>query len=236
MTSPEPLTDAELDKMNEVLQRFGDQRSMSLEQLDGFLAALVCGPAEIPQRECFRTIWGDEIINEDTFAAQPLLRDFIVLVTRHRDVIAHTLKSDDIHMPLLLEGANGAFRGNNWAKGFLRGTEFYKADWAALLGDEENGGSLVAILALAHEDHPDPEMRPYQGPINEELREKLIIGAAAGVTQIFQYFEAQRLLPSLLIDDSATYRRIAPKMGRNERCPCGSGKKFKHCCGDLTLH
>jgi SEC-C motif-containing protein len=23
----------------------------------------------------------------------------------------------------------------------------------------------------------------------------------------------------------------APKVGRNEPCPCGSGKKFKHCCG-----
>jgi|ERR1017187_2141874 hypothetical protein len=22
-----------------------------------------------------------------------------------------------------------------------------------------------------------------------------------------------------------------PKVGRNDKCPCGSGKKFKHCCG-----
>jgi hypothetical protein len=26
-------------------------------------------------------------------------------------------------------------------------------------------------------------------------------------------------------------RRTAPKVGRNEPCPCGSGKKFKKCCG-----
>ncbi len=25
--------------------------------------------------------------------------------------------------------------------------------------------------------------------------------------------------------------RVGPKVGRNEPCPCGSGKKFKHCCG-----
>ena len=24
--------------------------------------------------------------------------------------------------------------------------------------------------------------------------------------------------------------RIPPRVGRNEPCPCGSGKKFKHCC------
>lgn len=24
------------------------------------------------------------------------------------------------------------------------------------------------------------------------------------------------------------------KIGRNEKCPCGSGKKYKRCCGDLS--
>jgi SEC-C motif-containing protein len=27
-----------------------------------------------------------------------------------------------------------------------------------------------------------------------------------------------------------TYRRPEPKIGRNDPCPCGSGKKYKHCC------
>ncbi|MBZ5523967.1 MAG: SEC-C domain-containing protein [Acidobacteriia bacterium] len=25
-------------------------------------------------------------------------------------------------------------------------------------------------------------------------------------------------------------------MGRNERCPCGSRKKHKHCCGGVKVH
>ena len=28
-----------------------------------------------------------------------------------------------------------------------------------------------------------------------------------------------------------TVRREGPKVGRNDPCPCGSGKKYKHCCG-----
>jgi hypothetical protein len=28
-----------------------------------------------------------------------------------------------------------------------------------------------------------------------------------------------------------TYTREAPKVGRNDPCPCGSGKKYKKCCG-----
>ncbi|MBR2736012.1 MAG: preprotein translocase subunit SecA [Firmicutes bacterium] len=27
------------------------------------------------------------------------------------------------------------------------------------------------------------------------------------------------------------YKRVAPKVGRNDPCPCGSGKKYKNCCG-----
>jgi tetratricopeptide (TPR) repeat protein len=27
------------------------------------------------------------------------------------------------------------------------------------------------------------------------------------------------------------FRRAQPKVGRNDPCPCGSGKKYKHCCG-----
>jgi SEC-C motif-containing protein len=31
-----------------------------------------------------------------------------------------------------------------------------------------------------------------------------------------------------------TVIRTSPKVGRNDPCPCGSGKKYKHCCGRYT--
>ncbi|PYJ11682.1 MAG: hypothetical protein DMF06_01870, partial [Verrucomicrobia bacterium] len=34
--------------------------------------------------------------------------------------------------------------------------------------------------------------------------------------------------------DLAPVRRDTPKVGRNEPCPCGSGKKFKNCCGRVA--
>jgi hypothetical protein len=37
-----------------------------------------------------------------------------------------------------------------------------------------------------------------------------------------------RLFPGGRVE---TYRREEPKVGRNDPCPCGSGKKFKKCCG-----
>ena len=32
-------------------------------------------------------------------------------------------------------------------------------------------------------------------------------------------------------DVDRTVRRDTPKVGRNDPCPCGSGKKYKNCCG-----
>jgi preprotein translocase subunit SecA len=32
-------------------------------------------------------------------------------------------------------------------------------------------------------------------------------------------------------DTNVTIKRQGPKVGRNDPCPCGSGKKYKHCCG-----
>jgi preprotein translocase subunit SecA len=34
--------------------------------------------------------------------------------------------------------------------------------------------------------------------------------------------------------DLAPVRREMPKVGRNEPCPCGSGKKYKNCCGRIA--
>jgi uncharacterized protein YecA (UPF0149 family) len=33
------------------------------------------------------------------------------------------------------------------------------------------------------------------------------------------------------VSEVATVRRKGKKVGRNDPCPCGSGKKYKKCCG-----
>jgi len=231
-----PLSEEELERLSSVLKRFGAKRAMNLEQLDGFLAALICSPEIVPPSEYLPEIWGDDIVLEDTFSAKPILEDFLSLLMRHWNTIVDTLQSDDVYLPLLLEDENGDWKANDWANGFLRGMELRKEAWAPLLDDEENGGSIVPILALAHEHNPDPAMRPYKEPVSAELRETLIVGAAAGMNKIYHYFEAQRLLGKETFGKMTTFRRSMPKIGRNEPCPCGSGKKFKQCCGRITLH
>ena len=58
--SAQPLTDAEFDRLAEVLRRCGAKHAMNMEMLDGFLAALICGPETVPPSEYLPKIWGDE--------------------------------------------------------------------------------------------------------------------------------------------------------------------------------
>lgn len=229
---PEPLTDTELDRLSAILKCFDNKHSMNLEQLDGFLAALICGPELVPPSKYLPMIWGDRTVFEDTSSAQ----EFFSLIMRHWNTIADTLHSGDVYLPLLLEDENGNTPANDWANGFLRGMEFGKEDWALLLDDEDHGGSLIAIFALANEHNPDPEMRSYKDPISTELRETLIVGAAAGTVQIYRYFKAQRFLANDPLGNMPDFLRTKRKIGRNDPCPCGSGKKFKRCCGKIILH
>ena len=89
------------------------------------------------------------------------------------------------------------------------------------------------MMMLYHEHDEDPEMHP--NPISPENREEVIVHMAAGLVSAYRYFREHRQAP---IGTTFTTgpRRQAPKVGRNELCPCGSGKKYKRCCGGATIN
>jgi uncharacterized protein len=116
---------------------------MNLEQLDGFLAALVCGPDNVSPSEYLPEIWGGDIVLEDTFTAQPLVEEVLSLIMRHWNSIVDTLGSGDVHLPLLLKDESGiALPTIGQMVSYVEWT--YAKDWADLLDDEERCGSAWA--------------------------------------------------------------------------------------------
>jgi uncharacterized protein YecA (UPF0149 family) len=77
----------------------------------------------------------------------------------------------------------------------------------------------------------DPEMRPE--PITPEKREELIAYMAAGLLAAHKYFRERWIEYA---DTTIEPPRRAAKIGRNEPCPCGSGKNYKKCCGGTTVN
>jgi uncharacterized protein len=171
-----------------------------------------------------------DLVFEDMAEAQR----FMALVMRCYNDVAGQLQSGEGYLPLVLEDDDGAWRGNDWANGFLVGTQMRFDIWSEIVNSEEHGGPMVPIFALAHENDPDPAMRPYKEPIDEARRERLLVSAAAGVMRMHRYFLERRAdFPPA----GKTFVREGGKVGRNDPCPCGSGRKFKQCCGrQRTLH
>jgi uncharacterized protein len=229
------LTDTEFDRLEELLLRSDGEDSMNLEEVDGFFAALICGPEIVLPSEYLPEIWGFESSDADfDFDNLEELQECLDLLMRHWNNIAETLSSGEIFLPVL-QDENGVAYANDWARGFMRGVEMRNEVWQELFDDEEHQGALVPILILFHEHDPDPEMRPSKEPIDPEWREKLIVGAAVAVRMIYEYFAAHRPMAA------TTHGKVEPrprqsKVGRNDPCPCGSGKKYKRCCGQASVH
>ena len=151
---------------------------------------------------------------------------------RQWDGIAGTLFNGEVYGPLLLEDEDGVALGSDWAWGFMRGMGMRHEGWAELVNDEEHGGCLIPMMMLCHEHDEDPEMRP--NPISPEKREEVIVHMAAGLVSAYRYFRKHgQSIPS---SATRTPRQRTPKVGRNDPCPCGSGKKYKRCCGSATAN
>jgi preprotein translocase subunit SecA len=58
--------------------------------------------------------------------------------------------------------------------------------------------------------------------------------AAAGIADAMNNAAEQPQEAGEPAESEGTFRREEPKVGRNDPCPCGSGKKYKQCCGKLS--
>jgi uncharacterized protein len=233
-TTHQPLSADELDRLSEFLDGIGAP-AMNMESLDGYFAALICGPDMVLPNEYLAAIWGEDFCFDDNNQAT----DILGLLMRHWNTISselfRTLKEPYVYMPMLLEDDEGIAHGNDWARGFMRGVQAHPASWRELVVSDEHGGPLIPIMLLAHEHDPDPAMRPE--PVAPAKREEILSMMIAGLTKIYRYFEPHRRSRASA-SRPAPLRREGRKIGRNEPCPCGSGRKYKRCCapGAPTMH
>jgi uncharacterized protein len=229
-TQPEPLTDAELDRLGDFLEGCKTGKAMNVEELDGFFAALIAGPETVMPSEYNRELFGGET---PEFSNLEEAKEILELLMRHWNTIAGTLLKGEVYVPLLLRDDDGMTHGNDWADGFMRGMHMRHDGWAELMDDEEHGGCIVPMMLLYQKHDQDPKMRPK--PITAEQREDVIMRMAAGLVSAYRYFRSQG--KSYADTAPASQRgRNTPKVGRNDLCPCGSGKKYKRCCGGVTVN
>ncbi len=228
----ESLTDAEYDRLEAIVGNFEADDAMNAEEMDGFFAALICGPVTILPSVYLDEIWGGQ---ETPFATADGLDEFLNLAMRHWNFVALTLASPDmVYLPrLVTEEGEAVPRGNRWAQGFLRGIGLSREAWHDIFEDEDDFAILLAIFALAHENDPDPEICTWKRPPNRKLREQTLVGLGVAAQRTYEFFRPHRMRKAR--QEQSGVRRVRQRIGRNALCPCGSGKKYKRCCGNATL-
>jgi uncharacterized protein len=229
----QPLSKDELNRLAVHLSKMGPQ-AMNLETLDGYFSALICGPEPVIPSEYLPEIWGDDFV----FDSEAQMSEIAGLSSRHWNAIISgldaTMKHRKAHLPIMLAAPDGVTYGNDWALGFMRGVRMRSESWRDLMASEEDGGSVVIIMAFAHENDPDPTMRPSE-PFTAARRKDLLVEMITSLARIYRYFAPYRRRYAA---GARPLKRAALKLGRNDPCHCGSGRKFKHCCASLqpTLH
>jgi uncharacterized protein len=224
------LSDAEYDRLETIFDRFPGKDAMNPEEMDGFFAALICGPVTVPPSAYLDEIWGGR---PAPFATEAELREFLNLAMRHWNWIAQALASQDLlFIPrLVVEEDEDVPRGNRWARGFLRGVGLCREAWDEIFDDEDRFAILLPVLALAHENDPNPELRSWKTPPGPELRTEVLGGLSVATQRLWDHFRSGGRSRT-----PARVRATSSKIGRNDPCYCGSGKKYKRCCGSVTVH
>lgn len=217
------LIEEEIDWLHDCLRH--THAAINVEQLDGLCTALAVSPETVSMRDAVAEIWGDEMpaFDDDEQA------DFTIdLIERHRRSIARRLEA---YRPLAAIMADTELTANDWADGFMRGVSMRMEVWDRRLPlDEQVSSFLGHILMLA----VSADVAEADGLTKDE-RARMVESLSLAVLGLFVYWRERPLgKPSV---PRAT-RRGPNKLGRNAPCHCGSGKKFKRCCGStkLTLH
>src|SRR6202521_1549195 len=233
----QPLTEAEIEQLDDFLISDSvPEEAMDVSMMDGFITALASGPNLMLPSSMLRWIFDAEHGEESpTFANAEESTIIARLIIRHWNDVNDTPNDAlDDYEPLILEReAEGGLIAiiDEWCIGYYKGISVDHAAWAPLMAQHPEW--FTAIMLYGTEDGWE-ELKRRQD--NLDQHQAFADSLATSVRNIHRYWVEQRRrqiargeMPGV-IGRREPLRR-APKIGRNDPCPCGSGKKYKRCHG-----
>jgi uncharacterized protein len=223
------ISDADLDLLDAYL--LSDQsppECLLLSDLDGFLTGIAIGPEVVMPSEWLPHVWGgEEPVFDDHLQASAILG---TIMGRYNMILREI--EEGVFGPLFWETVDGTVIVADWAEGFMQAVALRADAWEPLMRSRRLGRLLLPILAVcADEDgesvlglDPDEEDR-----VMAEVAELI----PACVIEIAAYWRKRRPTLTPGSGQPASVSLKADQPGRNDPCPCGSGRKYKVCCGRL---
>lgn len=219
-----PLNEAESDWLDEILLEYGGDNSLlGLSDLDGYLTALVSGPQAVMPSVWMPTLWGG-VEHAPKWKSAKEFQRFTTLVMQHMNSIVYELMNVPEQYQALFMHSTGSeppvLIAEEWAFGYMRGVDL--GAWPALPADIQVHLDAIAL-------HGREENLERMGELSLEAHQRSIAAIEPAVRALHAYWLAQRS-PGPDSRPQQPILRSGPKTGRNDPCPCGSGKKFKQCC------
>lgn len=224
-----PLNDAEIDKLAEFLiSDETPEECMDISTLDGFLTGVLIGPDSILPSRWIPVALGETEQDEMVWESEAKAERIMGLVMRLYNSIAQDFQCDppDFNPLFMINTATEEEVTiiDDWCWGFMRAVALDSEAWQPLFENEEMGGGLFPIIINGTEDgwkllEEDPK-------ISKVPHEEWVAMLPAAVREIHDFW-----LPFRRAEAQVSQAAISQNVGRNESCPCGSGKKFKKCCG-----
>lgn len=186
--------------------------AMGPSRLDGFLTGVAIGPDPVSPGKWLPAIWGSETpIFADLDEKRAVLG---VILNRFRE-IPSSLRRDPPAFAPFFEKEPGGGRVGDWAAGFFAAIRLRPRAWRPLVRNKD-ARTLLTPLLISLADGSGKLAAPT------ELVAKAVGHIPGAVAAIDDFWQDQR-------EQWAAVRSW--KIARNARCACGSGRKYKHCCG-----
>jgi uncharacterized protein len=214
------------DELEQALLALGD-RVMVLEEFDGFVAGLLVCPELIRGGDWIAAAFGfgggqspfTDIDHANAILG--LVQDY------YNSVVVTLMDNPEDYCPLIpIDEQSGEVIWELWIDGFAAAVDLRPEAWQTLLqGEGEPAIAMAGMMMLieaARGEEPDPEKSAALGKAAPTMIPEWVV-------TLHEHRLATYEPPSFAAQPNPFVG--TPKAGRNDPCPCGSGRKYKRCCG-----
>jgi uncharacterized protein len=226
MQLDQPLSEKEFNELDQFLlsDRSSDD-AMTMDTLHGYLTAIAIGPETIMPAEWLLKVWGEDASATPKWKNKKEEERIVELIMRFMNEVLVTFEvAPKEFEPLFCEHEHEGedlIDAEAWCWGFWEGMELRPGSWNPIW-ESDLAPLMRPIYLLGADEIEEAELAEVDNPVKGH---KLALEIEANLPAIHKFWVPLRKAAV------QTIKRDEPKIGRNDDCPCGSGKKYKKCCG-----
>lgn len=222
-------SDQALDRLNVLLHALPvDNMPMTVSELDGYVTGILACSDVIAPSEWLPHVWGET--GEANFLDQEAAEETISAVMAHYNSVAEAMARSLWIEPIFEVDPNSdETLWEPWVDGFTRAMSLRPDAWERLLdqADEETQASMIFLMALQ-------DIYTGRSKFTDDEIDQIDLEAPDLIPNCVATILHQSR-PELYRPEPANLPgmpfKAGPRPGRNDPCSCGSGLKYKQCCG-----